>query len=108
MAHYKRGRCRRGGRSRRNSTTFTRKRWGFRPIKLPRRWWALDIPTRDLWPNTTGDWWGHQVPRSHDILYHTKPRRRNEAALARKVLLGRVDMEEALWPLEKKPHSYYW
>lgn len=108
MAHYKRKRCRYLGKSRRNSTTFTRKRWGMKPIKIPHDWWDLDIPYSILWPTNTGYWWGNSYPRSWDIQYHTRPRRGREKAMERKVLSGRVDADEAVWPLSKKPHVYYW
>lgn len=108
MAHYKRGRCRYLGKSRRNSQTFTRKRWGMKPISLPHDWWKLDIPTSVLWPTSGGYWWSSSYPRSWDIMHHTRPRRARERAMAWKVINGRVDPEEAIWPMNHRPHVYYW
>lgn len=108
MAHYKRRRCRFIGKSRRSSQTFTRKRWGMRPIKLPHDWWKSDIPTEVLWPTNTGYWWSSSYPRSWDIQYHNRPRRAKERKMAKLVTMGRVDYDEAIWPLSRKPHIYYW
>lgn len=108
MAHFKRKRCRYLGKGRRSSRTFVRKRWGFKPIKLPHDWWTLDIPTRELWPDSTGYWWGNSYPRHWDIMYHNRPRRAREKRMAHKVVAGRVDYDEAIWPLSKRPHQYYW
>lgn len=46
-------------------------------------------------------------PRSHDLLYHTRPGRRAVRHLERAVMKG-ADAEELTWPLSKKPHTYYW
>lgn len=40
--------------------------------------------------------------------YSTRPRRAKERALAKKVVDGKVDYEDIVWPLHKKPHNYYW
>lgn len=108
MAHYKRGRCRYRGKTRRDSQTFTRKRWGFKPIKIPLNWWRLDIPTEVLWPTNTGYFWASGEPRWWTILHHTRPRRAQERALARVALMDRADLDEMIWPLSRKPHIYYW
>jgi hypothetical protein len=108
MAHYKRGRCRYLGKSRRSSRTFIRKRWGMKPIKLPHDWWELDIPTETLWPTSGGYWWSSSYPRSWDIQHHSRPRRAQERRLARLAVMDRIDFDEMIWPLSKKPHIYYW
>lgn len=54
-----------------------------------------------------GYWLSHW-PRHHDITYHTRPRRRAEAAVAAAIVRKGVDPDAAIWPLEKKPHKYYW
>lgn len=116
MAHYKRGRCRYKGPTRRSSVTFYRKRHNLQPIKLPD--WRDAPPRWDveylryhsarsrLWPdefNMMSNW-----PRWHDILFHNRPRRRDERRLARLIQFDRLDAEATVWPAEKKPHSYYW
>lgn len=52
--------------------------------------------------------WTKHYPRWHDILYHSRPRRRGDARQAANVVADRCDPDEALWPLERKPHLYYW
>jgi hypothetical protein len=54
------------------------------------------------------DWrWWQGIPSSHNILFHTRPRRREERRLERLVLRGE-DADNMTWPLYKKPHEYYW
>ena len=52
--------------------------------------------------NWLGSW-----PRWHDIIFHTRPRRRQTKACEIKAIKG-YDLDAILWPLEKKPHIYYW
>jgi len=47
-------------------------------------------------------------PAWHDIVHHRRPSRRKERALELSLKLDRLDAEEALWPLSKRPHTYYW
>ena len=55
------------------------------------------------WP-WIGTW-----PAFWDILRHSRPRRRETSRLARAVLMGWVDPDDAAWPLgNHKPHIYYW
>jgi len=110
MAHYKRGKCRYQGKGRHSSETFYRKRHGLRPIKIPHGWWKLpefaDVRMKDFWPDEFNIMSNH--PRAHDILFHTRPRRHDERRIARLIRSGRVDADATAWPLEKKPHKYYW
>lgn len=78
MAHYKRGKCRYQGKGRSYS-------------------WRN-------WPS----YWCSTYPRWHDILFHTRPRRMAEAEIERAILAGKVDPDDTAWPLEHKPHKYYW
>ena len=53
------------------------------------------------------DWrWWQGTPSSHNILYHTRPRRREERRLERLVLRD-ADTDNMTWPLDRKPHEYY-
>lgn len=57
---------------------------------------------------TNSDWrWWQNTPSSHNIMFHTRPRRRQERELEMRVLKGE-DPENIAWPLDKKPHNYYW
>lgn len=48
-------------------------------------------------------------PRWWDIIFHTKPKRRAQQAMLQGVIKGRVDADDAAWPLgNHKPHNYYW
>jgi len=46
-------------------------------------------------------------PRSHDILLHTRPSRRAWRRVERQILRG-IDHDDMVFPLDKKPHKYYW
>jgi hypothetical protein len=52
--------------------------------------------------------WLRHWPKWWDVVEHTRPRRREESARLNKVLRGVVDPDDLPWPLEKKPHQYYW
>jgi hypothetical protein len=52
--------------------------------------------------------WLGNWPRWHDVIFHTRPRRRAESRTIQAVLSGQVDADAALWPHSKKPHVYYW
>lgn len=51
--------------------------------------------------------WMRCWPRWHDIVFHTRPRRRRTREAVILVMQGR-DPDAILWPVEKKPHVYYW
>ena len=52
------------------------------------------------WLNNWPAWW--------DIVFHRRPHRRRAAQTTRRVLLGKVEADAAIWPVSKKPHNYYW
>ena len=52
--------------------------------------------------------WMCHWPAWWDIIFHRRPARARAAALERKVLNGAVDVDDATWPVNKKPHSYFW
>jgi hypothetical protein len=106
MANYKRGKCRHQS-SPHTSRTSNRKRAGLKPIKLPAGWHTLGVVIE----------WGDQFkgrkynlgyPRWHDILYHTRPRRARERHCERAVMHCPSHADEIIWPLENRPHIYYW
>lgn len=51
--------------------------------------------------------WRRNWPRWHDVVFHTRPRRRRTRACVVLVMQG-TDPDLILWPIEKKPHVYYW
>lgn len=54
------------------------------------------------------DWrWWQNTPSSHHIIFHTRPRRRKERYFEQLVLKG-GDADDMAWPLDRKPHHYYW
>jgi len=57
---------------------------------------------------STGSQWLSNWPRWWDIIHHTKPRRRAESKALRAVFREQVDPDNVAWPLDKKPHIYYW
>jgi hypothetical protein len=67
----------------------------------------LDRTSIDWGDRSRGLKYNRGYPRWHDILFHTRPRRAGEKCLERKVLCG-ADPENLNWPLEKKPHRFYW
>lgn len=108
MANYKRGKCRYQGRKMRAATaksTF-RKKLGLKPIRVPR--WPDRDPNIDYWPSIWGWIWTGNWPAAWDIIQHTRPRRAAEKRLENKIIRGVIDVEDIAWPLEKKPHIYYW
>lgn len=126
MAHYKRGKCRRDcPKAIRGSETSWRARFGLKPVRiLPEH--IPDWPLR----KTDAEWDAMWHPRGRhgnrgrkisgpfsmmngypawwDRTFHTRPRRSKEKAIARRILCGDLDPDDAAWPLEKKPHIYYW
>lgn len=118
MAHYKRGYPRTVGGAHLSEVTH-RKRLGLKPYVVPE--WDGPIGGRrdeyrafcewrrlTCWPNGSGKVSSYGHPKWHDVLYHNRPRRRKEAELLRAVLKGAVHHDEALWPLSRRPHCYYW
>lgn len=118
MANYKRGKCRYNGRTRRNSETFYRRRVGLVPVRLTKEHWKLDWSAwRLLWiPRSHNH--GKKIggpfsmmngePRWHTIIEHNRRQRAKVRTATRKALKDEIDAEEAIWPLAKKPHIYYW
>lgn len=107
MAHYKRGKCRYKGYGRRDTQTFWRARRGLKPVKIPDQLWRIDWNEwKKLWPDEFS--WTSSSPRWHDILYHNRPRRHRERIKCSQIVNGSLDADEVIWPLEKKPHHYYW
>ena len=111
MANYKRGKCRYQGKTAHYSETSRRAQLGLKPVALPKRWWAglvfLDRIQIDWGDRSRGLKHNRGYPRWHDIVFHTRPRRGAEKRLETKILRG-ADPESLNWPLEKKPHKYYW
>jgi hypothetical protein len=56
----------------------------------------------------SGWFWLQHHSRWWDVCFHTRPSRRRARKVTHNVLLGKVDAEAANWPLNKKPHNYYW
>ena len=52
--------------------------------------------TRFTWPN----YW--------DILWHRRPHRRATKRIEHAILSGKLDPDNAAWPVSKRPHQYYW
>lgn len=52
-------------------------------------------------------YWLCRWPAWWDIVFHTRPQRRKEKELEKKVLSG-ADPDEIVWPVDKKPHHYFW
>lgn len=46
-------------------------------------------------------------PRWWDKMFHTRPRRSAVRALEREALIS-DEVADLIWPLDKKPHQYYW
>jgi len=67
------------------------------------KWSVKEIEERGVHYHWLGSW-----PAYWDIIYLRRPVRRRDKAVARAVLMDRVDADEAIWSLHKKPHHYYW
>jgi hypothetical protein len=109
--HHKHKRPR-AGRESHMSQTYWRAKRGLTPVKLPKDWPKLlvmdtmDERRRVFWPRQFRSMASY--PRAWDIIMHTRPRRAQEKRLARAVQVGKLDPDAALWPLEKKPHRWYY
>lgn len=123
MAHYKRRKARiHCPRAIRGGETSFRAKWNMQPIRLPER---DQLPS---YLSAEWDWMWHprgrhgnkgrkisgpyspmsSYPKWHDIVFHTRPKRRAGRALEKKVLQG-CDPDDMAWPLgNRKPHKYYW
>lgn len=121
MANFKRRKARiHCARAIRGSTTSWRAKWKMRPIRIP--------DEHPDYRSSEWDWMWHprgrhgnrgrsisrpyspmsSYPKSWDILYHTRPKRRESLALQKKILQG-ADPDEIVWPAgNRKPHVYYW
>ena len=123
MAHHKRGYSRTKKRGRHSMATVSyRKRHGLKPYRVPVspkrdqyetafEYWQA---TQRWYESLTHLWWGTEFnmmsgsPRDWDILHHVRPHRRRSNKLLRNIMLGKIDPENAAWPLPHKPHIYYW
>ena len=85
MANYKRGYPRS-----QHSGTFGLNKWEAKRLG-------------DLWN------WTASNPRWWDLVFHIRPKRREGNRVTKKVFLGQLEADEAVWPLGcKKPTQYYW
>jgi hypothetical protein len=67
------------------------------------KWECKKIPGWDQWG------WINGYPAYWDRIYHSRPRRSKNKALERAIVAGRLDPDDAAWPLgNHKPHQYYW
>lgn len=64
------------------------------------RWKAKKLGDEYRWLNNWPAWW--------DIVFHRRPHRRKADKLTRAVFLGKVEADNAAWPVHKKPHRYFW
>jgi hypothetical protein len=115
MAHYKRGKCRYSGKHKNRSDRgkpSMRARLGLEPVALPASWWTSLLQHErdaiDFGDYSRGRKYNAGYPRWHDILYHSRPRRREERRYEYKAMHGSADLDDLAWPLSKKPHNYYW
>ncbi|WP_156150812.1 hypothetical protein [Hyphomicrobium sp. 99] len=110
MAHYKRRKARiHCPRAIRGSETSWRAKNKLKPVVLSREsrlkagnWegWALAWHPYKRMMNS--------YPKSWDILFHTRPKRRESRALEKKIIQG-YDADGIVWPVgNHKPHTYYW
>lgn len=85
MANYKRGYPRTKSRRKRDN------------------WADKKLPGYDGWR------WLNSWPRWWDIMFHTRPWRRESKKLLRDVVSGRKDWDEVSFNSSyHKPHQYYW
>ncbi len=52
-------------------------------------------------------WWMGNWPAWWDIVFHRRPARRRAARLLSAIYRG-ADPEAVAWPVNKKPHQYFW
>lgn len=106
MANYKRKRARTStGRQNRGSQASWRARNNLKPVHIRREDWD-SVHWHTLWPqdrSMMSSW-----PRWWDIVFHTRPKRREQSRLLHKVMQGH-DPDAIAWPVNsRKPHNYYW
>lgn len=58
-----------------------------------------DIGDYFHWMTTPSEW-------THQMM--TKPKRAQVRALVRKIKTDNCDQDDVAWPLNRKPHIYYW
>ncbi len=114
MAHYKRRKARIRARTCLGSETSKRARYGMKPVRIRNVWMTIDPFSqewKELWASRTRRYyqWLGTSPRWHDILFHTRPKRREIRRLERAVMMDWVDNEDLAWPLgSRRPMKYYW
>jgi len=121
MANFRRRRPRiRTHRAIRGSDTSWRAKWGFHPARITKEHWKLEGAEWDaLWHprgrhGNSGKKIGgpycpmHSYPKRHDLMHHTRPRRRRTKIIEIAIAKGAKDPDNVCWPLAKKPHIYYW
>jgi hypothetical protein len=64
------------------------------------RWKAKALGERYNWLCNWPAWW--------DVVFHRRPHRRKATAVMRDVVLDKIDADNAIWPVGKKPHKYFW
>jgi len=102
MAHYKRGKCRRHGR-----ITFLAEPTKIKRAGLPLEYkWFLGRRIL-IWPKELRSFYGRS-PAKWNRSFHSRPHRARERRVARQVVTGAVDADEALWPVLRKPTIYFW
>ena len=53
-------------------------------------------------------WWMGSWPAWWDIIFHRRPHRRRTREVLNAVSRGYIDADAAAYPVDKKPHSYFW
>lgn len=106
MAHYKRKKCRYhpNGRHHQGSQTTFRVRLGLKPV--PKDWRRDGIPWQEIWPAWLKQYSAH--PAHWDRTYHIRPHRMRTKRMERQILMGRIDPDDAAWPIPNRPYIYYW
>lgn len=66
------------------------------------KWKAKRLEERNGYYWYMGSW-----PAWWDILHHRRPHRRKTKVVEFKVMRG-DDLDDLVWPLAKRPHTYYW
>jgi hypothetical protein len=115
--NYKRKRCRLAARRSNPGNSYLRARLGMRPVNnhYPRRdncatdaeYGAAVLAWRKAWDDYPWFWAMSNYPAHWDRTYHTRPRRVKNRRACRAILAG-ADPDNMVYPLDKKPHIYYW
>lgn len=82
---------------RRRPRLATRAHYSNRELK--RRYKHLHDPGRWIWMRHWPAWW--------DLQFHTRPHRATTKHLERRVMQG-DDPDAIAWPVNRKPHIYFW